>query len=139
MDVGEAQDVKQLREENARRKRFGRRSDAGPGCVAVSNPKKLTELAANGRKCSGWKQEFDFSERHVCGLMSIPRSSYRYRSRRDDSGLREQLIELARQKPRFRIPAITHFVAAPRQRVNESMHARARSQQNSIECIPLWL
>src|SRR5690242_10258844 len=28
-------------------------------------------------------------------------SSYRYRSRRDDSMLREQLIELAREKPRF--------------------------------------
>ena len=47
------------------------------------------------------KGEFDFSERHACELMSIPRSSYRYQSRKDDSTLREQLIELAREKPRF--------------------------------------
>ncbi|MDQ2710942.1 MAG: IS3 family transposase [Acidobacteriota bacterium] len=33
--------------------------------------------------------------------MSIPRSSCRYESRRDDSVLRQQLIELAHEKPRF--------------------------------------
>ena len=45
--------------------------------------------------------EFSTSERHACELMSIPRSSCRYRSRRNDARLRELLIELARQKPRF--------------------------------------
>jgi hypothetical protein len=44
------------------------------------------------------KAEFATSERHACELMSVPRSSYRYRSRRDDSVLREQLIELAQEK-----------------------------------------
>ena len=47
------------------------------------------------------RAEFPVSERHACGLMSIPRTSCRYRSRRDDSVLRERLIELAREKPRF--------------------------------------
>lgn len=47
------------------------------------------------------KMEFQTSERHACGLMSIPRSSCRYQSRRDDTGLRERLIELAREKSRF--------------------------------------
>ena len=47
------------------------------------------------------KEEFRFSERHACELMSIPRSSYQYQSRRDDSQLRAQLLELAREKPRF--------------------------------------
>jgi putative transposase len=46
-------------------------------------------------------EEFRASERRVCGLMEIPRMSYRYQSRRDDSGLRERLLELAREKPRF--------------------------------------
>lgn len=46
-------------------------------------------------------EEFQASERRVCGLMEIPRMSYRYRSRRDDSGLRERLLEPAREKPRF--------------------------------------
>ena len=47
------------------------------------------------------KAEFAFSERHACELMSIPRSSCRYQSRRDDSALRQRLIELAHEKPRF--------------------------------------
>jgi putative transposase len=45
--------------------------------------------------------EFEASERRVCGLMGVPRTSYRYRSRRDDSDLRERLLELAREKPRY--------------------------------------
>jgi putative transposase len=45
--------------------------------------------------------EFHTSERRVCGLMEIPRMSYRYQSRRDDTSLRERLLELAREKPRF--------------------------------------
>jgi putative transposase len=45
--------------------------------------------------------EFDASERRVCELMEIPRSSHRDRSRRDDSGLRERLQELAREHPRY--------------------------------------
>jgi putative transposase len=44
---------------------------------------------------------FETSERRVCGLMEIPRMSYRYRCRRDDSALRERLLALAREKPRF--------------------------------------
>ena len=47
------------------------------------------------------KAEFRFSERHACELMSIPRSSCRYESRRDDSSLRERLVALAHEKPRF--------------------------------------
>jgi putative transposase len=47
------------------------------------------------------KEEFPSSERRFCELMEIPRMSYRYESRRDDSGLRERLLELAREKPRY--------------------------------------
>ena len=47
------------------------------------------------------QEEFHASERRVCGLIEIPRMSCRYRSRRDDSALRERLVELAREKPRF--------------------------------------
>ena len=46
-------------------------------------------------------EEFNSSERHVCELMAVPRSSGRYRSRRDDSQLQERLRELAREYPRF--------------------------------------
>jgi putative transposase len=47
------------------------------------------------------KEEFPSSERRVCELMEIPRMSYRYQSRRDDSALRERLLALAREKPRY--------------------------------------
>jgi putative transposase len=46
-------------------------------------------------------EEFQTSERRVCGLMKIPRMTYRYRSLRDDSALHERLLALAREKPRF--------------------------------------
>ncbi len=45
--------------------------------------------------------EFKASERHVCELMAVPRSSGRYRSRRNDSQIQERLRELAREHPRF--------------------------------------
>jgi len=57
--------------------------------------------------------EFAFSERHACELMSIPRSSCRYQSRRDDSALREKLIELAHEKPRFGYRRL-HILLQPR-------------------------
>lgn len=46
-------------------------------------------------------EEFKASERHVCELMGVPRSSSRYRSRRNDSVVQERLRELAREHPRF--------------------------------------
>jgi putative transposase len=45
--------------------------------------------------------EFKSSERHVCELLEVPRSSCRYKSRRDDNELRERLQGLAREHPRF--------------------------------------
>lgn len=45
--------------------------------------------------------EFQASERRACELMEIPRTTCRYGSRRDDSGLRQRLVELARDKPRY--------------------------------------
>ncbi len=47
------------------------------------------------------KQDFAFSERRACGLLGLPISTYRYRSSRCDSELREVLVDLAREKPRF--------------------------------------
>ena len=57
--------------------------------------------------------EYASSERHVCGLMTVPRSSCRYRSRRDDEQLRERLRELAREHPRFGYRRL-HLSAAQR-------------------------
>ena len=45
--------------------------------------------------------KFAFTERRACRLLLVPVSSYRYRPRQHDDGLRERLVALAREKPRF--------------------------------------
>jgi putative transposase len=47
------------------------------------------------------KEEFAFSERRACDVLGLPVSTFRYRSVRCDASLRERLMELAREKPRF--------------------------------------
>ena len=47
------------------------------------------------------REKFAFTERRACRLLLVPVSSYRYKTRRSDDGLRERLIALAREKPRF--------------------------------------
>ena len=46
--------------------------------------------------------EFRLSERTACKLLGVERSSYRYEPRPDRNiELREELVKLARQKPRY--------------------------------------
>ena len=47
------------------------------------------------------REEYAFSQRRACGLLTVAVSSYRYQSKRSDEGLRLRLVELAREKPRF--------------------------------------
>ena len=47
------------------------------------------------------REEYAFSQRRACRLLTMAVSSYRYQSRRSDEGLRLRLVELAREKPRF--------------------------------------
>jgi putative transposase len=47
------------------------------------------------------REEYAFSQRRACGMVTVAVSSYRYESRRSDEPLRTQLVELARCKPRF--------------------------------------
>lgn len=47
------------------------------------------------------REKFAFTERRACGLLRVPVSSYRYQPRQNDNSLRERLIALAREKPRF--------------------------------------
>jgi putative transposase len=76
-------------------------SKPGQGHAAIGDSKQLPGLVEKRAEVRRLVDEFRASERRVCGLMEIPRMSYRYRSRRDDSGLRERLLKLAREKPRF--------------------------------------
>jgi putative transposase len=46
--------------------------------------------------------EFDYSERTACNLMGVGRSSYRYEPKPDGNArLRQELIEIAKQKPHY--------------------------------------
>ena len=47
------------------------------------------------------REQYAFSQRRACGVMTVSVSSYRYQSKRSDEALRERLVELAREKPRF--------------------------------------
>ena len=47
------------------------------------------------------QQEYAFSQRRACCLLTMAVSSYRYQSRRSDEELRGRLVVLAREKPRF--------------------------------------
>ena len=47
------------------------------------------------------RKEFTFSERRACRLIGLAVSSYRHQPKKTDEGLREQLITLAREKPRY--------------------------------------
>jgi len=79
----------------------GRRSQPRQRHAAIGDSKKLPGLVEKRAEVRRLVDEFRASERRVCGLMEIPRMSYRYRCRRDDSALRERLLALAREKPRF--------------------------------------
>ena len=47
------------------------------------------------------REEFAFSQRRACHLLTVAVSSYRYQTSRSDEPLRTKLVELAREKPRF--------------------------------------
>jgi putative transposase len=79
--------------------------------------------------------EYGYSERQVCKLMDVDRSSYRYQPRPDhNAALREALIALARQKPRYGYRRLTvllekrGFPASPQRvyRIHREEHLAVR-------------
>src|ERR1700731_3371185 len=66
------------------------------------DPKKRVELAGLREEVAFVSVEFRLSERTACKLLGVERSSYRYEPRPDRNiALREELVKLARQKPRY--------------------------------------
>ena len=60
------------------------------------------ELVSARRDVALVMAEHQLSERHACRLLEVDRSSYRYEPQPDGNAkLREALIGLARQKPRY--------------------------------------
>ena len=52
------------------------------------------------------RSEYAFSERHACQLIGLAVSTYRYQPCKSDAPLREQLVELAQEKPRYGYPRL---------------------------------
>jgi putative transposase len=60
------------------------------------------ELAGVRKDVAFACEQFPMSERRACKLMEVDRSTYRYEPRPDhNAALRQALVELARQKPRY--------------------------------------
>jgi putative transposase len=60
------------------------------------------ELVSTRRDVTFMMTEYGFSERQACRLLDLDRSSFRYEAQPDrNAGLREALIGLAGQKPRY--------------------------------------
>ena len=70
------------------------------------------------QEVSWLRENFRASQQRACGLMQIAVSSFRYRSTRSDEELRGQLVELARQKPRFGYRRLHILLDASGMRVN---------------------
>jgi putative transposase len=63
------------------------------------------------------EQDYAFSQRRACALVGLAVSSHRYQSRRSDGPLRERLLALAREKPRFGYRRL-HALLRRQERVN---------------------
>jgi putative transposase len=98
MGVGEEQETKQLRAENARIEEAGSRTKSGQGHATSFDARKLSGLVGKRAEIPRLVEEFQMS---VCGPMEIPQTGYRYHWRRDDPALRGRLLPLAREKPRL--------------------------------------
>jgi putative transposase len=59
---------------------------------------ELVEMKASVEQL---RNTYAFSERHACQLVGLPVSTFRYELQRQEETLREALIALAREKPRF--------------------------------------
>src|ERR1700693_6059960 len=56
--------------------------------VAIGDPKKRLELAVMKAAVGQVREEYAFSQRRACRLLTVAVSSYRYQSRRSEEGLR---------------------------------------------------
>lgn len=59
------------------------------------------ELVAQKAAIEQLQTEYAFSARRACGLLMLAVGTFRYQTRRDDGPLRAQLVELARERPRW--------------------------------------
>lgn len=67
----------------------------------IGDLKKRTELAVLRTDVQHLRDSFKVSERHACELVGIAVSTFRHQKKADDEGLRQQLVTLTREQPRY--------------------------------------
>lgn len=73
----------------------------------------------NRRTDARWlREQYPVSVRRICGLLSLAVSSYRYQRGKQDEDLRERLMSLAREKPRFGYRRLEVLLRREGRRVN---------------------
>jgi putative transposase len=102
MEVSEGKRLKSLEDENRRLKEIVADLSLDKEALKAVISKKRVELVSARRDVVLVMNEYKFSERRACRLLNLDRATYRYDSRPDHNDkLREELVELARQNPRF--------------------------------------
>ncbi|HZD46340.1 MAG TPA: IS3 family transposase [Acidobacteriaceae bacterium] len=102
LEVSEAQRLKAMEDENRRLKLLVAELSLHGEALKAVIPKKRLELAELRTEVAFVSAKYRLSERTACKLLGVDRSSYRYEPRPDRNGmLREDLVRLARQKPRY--------------------------------------
>lgn len=59
------------------------------------------ELVARKAAVEQLQSEYAFSQRRACSLLLVAVGTFRYQGRRNDGPVRERLVQLARERPRF--------------------------------------
>ncbi|HEY9898575.1 MAG TPA: IS3 family transposase [Pantanalinema sp.] len=103
MEVSQAKQLKQLEDENRRLKLLLADATLDNQALKAALGKKLVKPAAKRRLVRYWVDNFQLSERRACGLANLAKSVWQYKSKKavSDAPLKEQLLELARERPRF--------------------------------------
>jgi putative transposase len=71
MDVSQAQEAKQRRDENTKLRKLVGGSESGQGSFAVGKSKKRVELVALKGAIEQVREEYAFSQRRACGLLAV--------------------------------------------------------------------
>lgn len=101
LEVRKAQRLRRLENQNRRLKKLLTDLSLDREMLKALITKNRPELVDRRTDANWLREQFAVSERRVCGLLSMAVSSYRYVARRCDEELRDQLVQLAREEPRF--------------------------------------
>ncbi len=102
MDVSEAQRLRAMEDENRRLKLLVAELSLHGEALKAGHTEKTAGACRSRGEVAFVSSEFHLSERRACKLLGVERSSYRYEPRPDrNAELRDELVQLARQKPRY--------------------------------------